>query len=118
MLTALRTLTEPPLSLGVWGVSPASLQFLFMLFTVIQIGDLTSNGNHIVKMQHKSEVKTVLGTMRQSETYYAAIKAGEVSVTKDQQIELDTNQFTITERPFVAPDSGEEIMLKWLSLKR
>ena len=88
-----------------------------MLFTVVQIGDVTSNGNRIVKMQHKTEVATVLGTMWKSETYYAAIKADSVSVTKDQQIELDPSQFTVTERPFANPETGEEIMLKWLSLK-
>jgi hypothetical protein len=89
-----------------------------MNFTVVQIGDVTSNGNRIVKMQHKTEVATALGTMRQSETYYAAIKADSVKVTLDQQIELDPSGFTVTERPFTNPETGEEIMLKWLSLKR
>ena len=89
-----------------------------MDFTVVRIGDLTSNGNHIVKMQHKVETETVLGTMRQSETYYAAVKADSVKVKVDDVISLDPSQFTVTERPFVQPETGEEIMLKWLSLKR
>lgn len=88
-----------------------------MQFTIVNIGDLTSNGNRIVKMQSKVETKTVLGTMRRSETYYAAIKDGEVAVKLDDEIEVDPSNFRITERPFVHPETNEEIMLKWLSLQ-
>ena len=89
-----------------------------MDFTILNIGDLTSNGNRIVKMQRKVETETILGTMRQSETYYAAVKADSVKVAVDDIISLDPSQYSITERPFVHPETGEEIMLKWLSLKR
>jgi hypothetical protein len=89
-----------------------------MDFTIVRIGDVTSNGNRIVKMQHRVETETVLGTMRQSETYYAAVKAESVKVSEGNTISLDPSQFTVTERPFVNPETGEEIMLKWLSLKR
>lgn len=89
-----------------------------MEFTIQQVGDITENGNRIVKMQHRVEVETVLGTLRQSETYYAAVKSDSVKVKKDDVIELDPSQYNVTERPFVLPDTGEEIMLKWLSLKR
>lgn len=69
-------------------------------------------------MQHKVEVETALGTMRQSETYYAAVKAESVKVKVDDVINIDPSQYVVTERPFVNPETGEEIMLKWLSLKR
>jgi hypothetical protein len=87
-----------------------------MDFTIVQIGDVTENGNNIVKMQRKLETTTVLGTMRKSETYYAAVKTEEVDVKVDDVINLDPSDFTVIERPFTTPD-GEEIMLKWLSLK-
>lgn len=67
-------------------------------------------------MQRKVEVETALGTMRQSETYYAAVKAGALKVSAGEEIDLDISKFTVTERPFVLPDTGEEIQLKWLSL--
>ncbi len=89
-----------------------------MDFTIVKVGDVTSNGNRIVKMQHRVEIETVLGTMRQSETYYAAVKADSVKVDVDTVITLDPSQFAVNERPFVNPETGEEIMLKWLSLKR
>lgn len=89
-----------------------------MDFTIVQIGNVTSNGNRIVKMQHKVEIETALGTMRQSETYYAAVKADALKVTEGQSIQLNPSEFTVTERPFVHPESQEQIMLKWLSLKR
>jgi hypothetical protein len=88
-----------------------------MDFTIVQIGDVTSNGNNIVKMQHKVETETALGTMRTSETYYIALKAGSVKVTVGQSVNINPADYRITERPFVHPESGEEIMLKWLSLK-
>ncbi len=69
-------------------------------------------------MQRKVETDTILGTMRQSETYYAAVKADSVKVAADDVISLDPSQFSVTERPFVHPETGEEIMLKWLSLKK
>jgi hypothetical protein len=89
-----------------------------MDFTIVRIGDLTSNGNRVVKMQHKVETETVLGTMRQSETYYVAVKDNSVKVAVGQVIDLDPSEFQMIERPFVHPETGEEIMLKWLSLKR
>jgi len=88
-----------------------------MAFKVVSIGDVTSNGNRIVKMQNKIEVATPMGTMRRSETYYAAVKDGDVAVKVDDQIELELESFRVTERPFVHPETQEEIMLKWLSLK-
>ena len=88
-----------------------------MAFTVVNIGDVTSNGNRIVKMQNKIEVATPMGTMRRSETYYAAVKAEAVEVEEGAEIELDLTMFNVIERPFVHPETGEEIMLKWLSLK-
>ena len=87
-----------------------------MAFKVVSIGDVTSNGNRIVKMQNKVEVSTPMGTMRRSETYYAAVKAEEVAVEVDAEVEIDLSLFNVVERPFVHPESGEEIMLKWLSL--
>lgn len=69
-------------------------------------------------MQHRVEVETVFGTMRQSETYYAAVKADSVKVAVDDVISLNPDQFNVRERPFANPETGEEIMLKWLSLKR
>ena len=89
-----------------------------MDFTIVHIGDVTSNGNRIVKMQHRVEVETIFGTMRQSETYYAAVKADSVKVAVEDVISLNPDQFSVRERPFTNPETGEEIMLKWLSLKR
>lgn len=86
-------------------------------FEIAQIGDVTSNGNRIIKLQNKLEVKTPLGIMRSSETFYVAVKAESVAVEVGQQIELNPADFTVTERPFVNPD-GEEMMLKWLSLTK
>jgi hypothetical protein len=88
-----------------------------MSFKVAQIGETTSNGNRIVKMQHKVEVETALGTMRKSETYYMAVKAESVKVAVGADVDLDPTQFNVTERPFSNPETGEEIMLKWLSIK-
>lgn len=88
-----------------------------MDFTIIQIGELTSNGNRIVKMQHKVETETVLGMMRSSETFYVAVKADTVKVAVGEIIEFDPSGYQVTERPFVHPETGEEIMLKWLSQK-
>lgn len=88
-----------------------------MDYAVAQIGDVTSNGNRIVKMQHKVETETALGIMRKSETYYIAVKADSVKVAVGQVIDINPSQFNVTERPFTNPETGEEIMLKWLSLK-
>jgi len=96
---------------------PVSFLHCIMAFKVVSIGDVTSNGNRIVKMQNKIEVSTVMGTMRRSETYYAAVKADDVAVEVDAEIELDLTMFHVIERPFAHPETGEEIMLKWLSLK-
>lgn len=88
-----------------------------MMFNIVSIGDLTSNGNRIVKMQNKIEVSTPMGVMRRSETYYAAVKDGEVAVEVDESVDIDLTIFNVIERPFAHPETGEEIMLKWLSLK-
>ena len=97
-----------------WVVPRANLH---MDFTIVQIGDVTSNGNNIVKMQHRVEKDTPLGVMRQSETYYIAVKNGSVRVKVGDSVTINPSDYRITERPFVHPESGEEIMLKWLSLK-
>ena len=88
-----------------------------MDFTIIQIGEPTSNGNRIVKMQHKVETETILGMMRSSETFYVAVKADTVKVAVGEIIEFDPSGYQVTERPFAHPETGEEIMLKWLSQK-
>jgi hypothetical protein len=91
-----------------------------MDFKVAQIGDATSNGNRIVKLQRKINVETVLGTMRKSETYYMAVEKTSVKVALDQNVDLDPAQFNVTERPFVletGDNAGETVMLKWLSIK-
>ena len=88
-----------------------------MMFNIVSIGEVTSNGNRIVKMQNKIEVSTPMGTMRRSETYYAAVKDGDVSVSVDESVDIDLAMFNVVERPFAHPETGEEIMLKWLSLK-
>lgn len=88
-----------------------------MELTIAQIGDVTSNGNEIVKLQHRVEIETPLGVSRQSETYYMAVKAGTVKVKVDDKVDLNISDFRVTERPFTLPDTGEEVMLKWLSLK-
>ena len=73
-------------------------------------------------MQRKVEVETALGTMRQSETYYAAVKSGALKVSAGEEIDLDLTAFDISVRPysFVDEQTGEEktVDLKWLSLKQ
>ena len=88
-----------------------------MDFKIVQIGDVTSNDNNIVKMQHKVETDTPLGVVRKSETYYMAVKAGTVAVAVGDDVDIDPSQYRVTERPFTHPETGEEIMLKWLSAK-
>lgn len=87
-------------------------------FEVVQIGEVTSNGNRIVKLANRQEVVTPLGAMRTSETYYAAVKADQVAVEVGQEIELDLSMFTVTEREYPLPETGEIVMLKWLSLRK
>lgn len=86
--------------------------------TVAQVGAETSNGNKIVKLQNRQEVETPLGVMRSSETYYAAVKADQVAVEVGQEIEIDMELFNVTEREFALPETGEIVMLKWLSLRK
>ena len=88
-----------------------------MKITVVQIGDVTENGNRIVKLQSRVEEETALGVMHRSTTYYMAVKADTVKVSVDEEVELDLGMFNVIERPFTHPETGEEIMLKWLSLK-
>jgi hypothetical protein len=99
------------------GIAPVSLSAIaIMEFKVAQIGDVTSNGNNIVKLQRKVEHDSPVGTMRRSETYYMAVKEGTAKVKVDETVDLNPSDFTITERPFQPDDSDEIIMLKWLSL--
>ena len=88
-----------------------------MKLKIVQIGDETTNGNTIVKLQSKLETKTALGVMRKSITYYMAIKVDTLTVKLDDDVDIEIDDFTVTERPFDNPDTGEEMMLKWLSLK-
>ena len=111
------TLKRTPIKFCSWG-SPPQLHIMHCMdFTIVQIGDETRNGNRIVKMQHKVEQKTALGTMTRSETYYAAVRKDAIDVMVDDVIDLNTDDFTVRENPFVHPETGEEMMLKYLVLK-
>ena len=88
-----------------------------MKLTVAQIGNETENGNQIVKLQRQTEIETGLGVERQSVTYYKAVKAGTIKVDVEDEVELDLDNYNVVERPFEHPETGEEMMLKWLHLK-
>ena len=104
-----------------------------MDLTIVRIGDETSNGNNIIKLQSKVDKETLLGSVQRSSTYYIAIKAETVKVKVDEAVDLDIdNDFTITERPYImedgslpkdedgnsiSDDDGNPLMLKWLSVK-
>ena len=101
-----------------------------MLLKVAKIGDLTSNGNNIVKLQSNQE--TALGMASGSLTYYIAIKADTLKVAVDEEVELDiSGDFTVTERAFtdengdlpkdsdgkeISDADGNPLMLKWLKV--
>jgi hypothetical protein len=119
------------------GIAPVSLSAIaIMELTVVQIGDVTSNGNQIVKLNHKVDIEkdTVIGVKRQqqSTTYYMAIKDGTVKVAVDEVVDLNVDEFKVTPRPYVNEDgslpldsdgeeicdeNGDPLMLKWLSLQ-
>jgi hypothetical protein len=88
-----------------------------MNFTVAQIGDKTENGNRIVKLSIDTSVETALGEERRAVTYYKAVKDGTLKVKEGDEIALELDNYAVVERPFVHPESGDEIMLKWLHLK-
>ena len=88
-----------------------------MDFTVVQISDITENGNNIVKLQRKVEQETPLGKLRKSETYYVAVPKDNLTVAMDDVVpEFNPDDYKLTLREFTL-DNGEVIMLKWLSLK-
>jgi len=97
-----------------------SLTFILALamdFTVVQISDITENGNNIVKLQRKVEQETPLGKLRKSETYYVAVPKDNLTVAMDDVVpEFNPDDYKLTLREFTL-DNGEVIMLKWLSLK-
>lgn len=86
-----------------------------MNFIIVQIGDVTENKNRIVKMRCliESEVGSTGGG-----TYYLPVVADSLKKAVGDTVNLDLDNFDITERPFSLPDSGEEVMLKWLSPKK
>ena len=88
-----------------------------MELTVVQIGDVTSNGNNIVKLQRKVEQDSAVGTINRQQTYYVAVKAGTVKVVEGESVELDLNEYQMIEREFEHPETQEIMMLKWLHLK-
>jgi hypothetical protein len=103
-----------------------------MELTVVRIGDITRNGNNIIKLQNKADEVTPLGKVSRSSTYYIAVKDGTATVEVDQSIDLDIDSFNVTERAYteedgslpqdgdgndICDDDGNPLMLKWLSLK-
>lgn len=88
-----------------------------MDFAVAQIGETTRNGNRIVKLQHKRTQDSVLGQINRQETYYAAVKADTVKVKTGDTVSVDLEEYNVVERPFINPETEEEMMLKWLHLK-
>lgn len=88
-----------------------------MELAVAQISnEVTSNGNLIVKLQRKVDHDTEVGIVRRQQTYYLAVKAESIKVAVGDQVNVDLDAYNVIERPFIA-DSGEEMMLKWLSLR-
>ena len=87
-----------------------------MELSVVQIGDVTSNDNRIVKLQRQVETETAIGVVNQRATYYSAVKADTVAVAEGDTVDLDLDVYNVVERPFTAPD-GTEMMLKWIHLK-
>ena len=85
--------------------------------TVTKITDGEINGNKILKLRSDEaevEIQTPLGTEVRRRTYYKSVKNTELK--EGETVELEMNNYNITERPFDHPESGE-IMLKWLHLK-
>ncbi len=88
-----------------------------MQLTIVQISDEpTSNGNLIVKLQHKEVVNLGFATKDKSVTYYTAVQADALTGKVGDSVDLDMGMFEIVERPYNHPEHGE-IMLKWLHLK-
>ena len=88
-----------------------------MLFTVAQIGEVTENGNKIVKLSIDELVETALGSERRAVSYYKAVEAKSLKVKEGDEVEIDLETYNTVERPFEHPESGDILMLKWLHLK-
>ena len=125
------TLTRTPTKFWI-GAMPPLCFIATMELTVAHIGDVTRNDNRIVKLQNKSEQETAIGSVNRSATYYIAIASDTVKVAVDETVNLELDDFTITERPYqmedgslptdddgndIADNDGNPLMLKWLSLK-
>lgn len=88
-----------------------------MEFTVAQIGDVTENGNRIVKLSIDKLVETDLGQERRAVSYYKAVKEGTLKKEVDDKVDINLDDYHVIERPFVNPETNEEMQLKWLHLK-
>ena len=91
-------------------------------FTIAKIGEVTSNGNRIVKIQRKVETEDMFGVTVASETYYRAVKADSVKVSEGDVITgFDPSNYRVVERDseLTDKDTGEMITvtLKWLHNK-
>jgi len=88
-----------------------------MKFTVAQIGDVTTNGNRIVKLSIDELVETDLGEERRAVSYYKAVKDGTLKKEVNDTVDIELDDYHVVERPFVNPETDEEMILKWLHLK-
>lgn len=82
---------------------------------LVQVGKETSNKNFIHKIVVDKSVEVLGVTKIAKLTYYIALPA--IAGVEGTEYELDFNLFSITERPFAHPETGEQLMLKWLHIK-
>lgn len=88
-----------------------------MNLTVVQISEPSEFGNVLIKARHSVEVSTPLGKISRSQTFYIFVEAEGVTVKVGDSVDLDMDLFVVVERPWTNPETGEEMLLKYLYLK-
>ena len=80
-------------------------------FKVISSNPSNEGKTFVTKLQRDTLVSTAFGDKRKQETYYVS---GSKQVAVGSEVELDTTEWNVVERPFEL--NGETILCKWLHL--
>lgn len=82
---------------------------------IVEQSNPNEKGGFVTKLVSKTQVDLgILGKKEKKETFYIS---STKQVKPETAVELDMDMFRVAEYPFENPETGEEIMLKWLHLK-